>query len=189
MTRTDRGAGSAVVVGRIVRCRGVGGEVLVRVESDHPDRFTPPAYFRADRGPADLLVLLEARSSPKGLIARFAGITTRQAASELVGADLLIEADERGPLQPDEFWPDQLIDLEVRIGSEQAGRVDDVILGPQDRLAVSLRSGAAVEVPFVAALVPEVDLAGGWLRIDPPRGLLDLFEEGGDAEAGGEQDA
>lgn len=186
--RPDRSAG-AVAVGRIVRCRGVGGEVLVRVESDHPDRFEPPAYFRVDRGPAGLLVLVEARSSPKGLIARFAGITTRQAASELVGADLLIEADERGPLRPDEFWPDQLIDLEVRIGSEQAGRVDDVILGPQDRLAVSLRNGAAVEVPFVAALVPEVDLAGGWLRIDPPLGLLDLFEDAGDAAAGGEQDA
>lgn len=189
MTRTGRGSGAAVAVGRIVRCRGVGGEVLVRVESDHPDRFTPPAYFHAEGGPAGLLVLVEARSSPKGLIARFAGVTTRQAASELVGADLLIEADERGPLRPDEFWPDQLIGLEVRIGSEQAGRVDDVILGPQDRLAVSLRSGAAVEVPFVAALVPEVDLAGGWLRIDPPRGLLDLFEAAGAADAGGEQDA
>ena len=64
-----------------------------------------------------------------------------------------------------------------------------MILGPQDRLAVSLRSGAAVEVPFVAALVPEVDLAGGWLRIDPPRGLLDLFGHAEAADAGGEQDA
>lgn len=163
--------------------------MLVRVESDYPDRFTPPAFFRAGRRSADLLVLAEARPSPKGLIARFAGITTLEAASGLVGADLLIEADERGPLQPDEFWPDQLIGLEVRIGSAPAGRVDDVILGPQDRLTVALRSGAAAEVPFVAALVPEVDLAGGWLRIDPPRGLLDLFEDAGDADAGGEQQA
>lgn len=160
-------------VGRIVRCRGVEGEVLVRVESDHPDRFAPPAVFRAG-GAGALLVLTEARPSSKGLIARFAGVTTLEAASELVGADLLIEAEERGPLQPDEFWPDQLIGLEVRIGPEQAGRVEGVILGPQDRLAVSLRSGGAAEVPFVPALVPEVDLAGGWLRIDPPDGLLDL---------------
>lgn len=161
-------------VGRIVRCRGVEGEVLVRVESDQPDRFTPPAVFRAG-GADSLLVLTEARPGPKGLIARFAGVTTLEAASELVGADLLIEADERGPLQPDEFWPDQLIGLEVRIGQERAGMVEDVILGPQDRLAVSLRNGGAAEVPFVAALVPEVDLAGGWLRIDPPAGLLDLL--------------
>ncbi len=172
MTRTG-GAAGMTAVGRIVRCRGVEGEVLVRVESDQPDRFTPPAVFRAG-GADSLLVLTEARPGPKGLIARFAGVTTLEAASELVGADLLIEADERGPLQPDEYWPDQLIGLEVRIGQERAGRVEDVILGPQDRLAVSLRSGASAEVPFVAALVPEVDLAGGWLRIDPPAGLLDL---------------
>lgn len=149
--------------------------MLVRVESDQPDRFTPPAFFRTGRGADPLLVLTEARPGPKGLIARFAGVTTLEAASELVGADLLIDADERGPLRPDEFWPDQLIGLEVRIGPERAGKVDDVILGPQDRLAVSLRSGAAAEVPFVAALVPEVDLAGGWLRIDPPDGLLELL--------------
>ena len=28
-------------------------------------------------------------------------------------------------------------------------------------------------IPFVAAIVPEVDLAGGVVRIDPPPGLLD----------------
>jgi 16S rRNA processing protein RimM len=29
-------------------------------------------------------------------------------------------------------------------------------------------------IPFVAAIVPEVDLAAGTVRIDPPEGLLDL---------------
>ena len=28
-------------------------------------------------------------------------------------------------------------------------------------------------IPFVSAMVPEVDLAAGQLRIDPPPGLLD----------------
>jgi 16S rRNA processing protein RimM len=37
------------------------------------------------------------------------------------------------------------------------------------------RPGAEeVLVPFVAALVPEVDVKGGRLVIDPPPGLLDL---------------
>ena len=29
-------------------------------------------------------------------------------------------------------------------------------------------------IPFVAAIVPTVDLAGGFLVVDPPEGLLDL---------------
>jgi 16S rRNA processing protein RimM len=40
------------------------------------------------------------------------------------------------------------------------------------------RSGAEILVPFVAALVPEVDVAGGRLVIDPPRGLLDPDDAG-----------
>jgi 16S rRNA processing protein RimM len=32
-------------------------------------------------------------------------------------------------------------------------------------------------VPFVAAIVPEVDVAGGRLVIDPPPGLLELGAE------------
>jgi len=32
-----------------------------------------------------------------------------------------------------------------------------------------------VLVPFVGAIVPEVNVAQGWLAIDPPPGLLDLW--------------
>ena len=35
------------------------------------------------------------------------------------------------------------------------------------------RQGAEILVPFVAPLVPEVDVAAGRLVIDPPPGLLD----------------
>jgi 16S rRNA processing protein RimM len=35
------------------------------------------------------------------------------------------------------------------------------------------RSGAEILVPFVAAIVPEVNMAGGRVVIDPPAGLID----------------
>ena len=35
-------------------------------------------------------------------------------------------------------------------------------------------SGAQILIPFVKAIVPEVDIAGGVLVIDPPEGLLNL---------------
>jgi 16S rRNA processing protein RimM len=44
----------------------------------------------------------------------------------------------------------------------------------QDRLVVLLTDGREAQVPFVAALVPEVDLAGGRVVVDVPPGLLDL---------------
>ena len=44
----------------------------------------------------------------------------------------------------------------------------------QDRLVVRLPDGRQARVPFVAALVPEVDVEGGRVLADLPPGLLDL---------------
>ena len=47
----------------------------------------------------------------------------------------------------------------------------------QDLLVISAAGpgggGAETLVPFVRAIVPEVDIAAGWLILDPPPGLLD----------------
>ena len=160
------------VVGRITRPHGIRGEVCVLSESDNPDRFVPSATFHTNHAEVRLLVLRTARPGPNGLIAEFAGITSLDGASRLVGTELLIRAAERRELEPGEFWPDDLVGLQVRVGSETIGIVDDVVLGPQDRLVVAHRDGSTAEVPFVEALVPEVDPARGWVRIEPPEGLF-----------------
>lgn len=162
-----------VTVGLITRTHGVRGEVYVRVESDHPERFIPPARYHTNLPATPLLILRGARPGNHGLIAEFAGITSLEAASRLVGVDLLIPENDRRRLGVGEYWPDQLVGLEVRIGKAPVGLVADVILGPQDRLVVTRPDGKGGEVPFVESLVPEIDLDGGWLRIEPPDGLLD----------------
>lgn len=161
-----------MVVGRIVGVHGLGGAVRVRVESDYPQRFVAPARFRTGLPDAPLLVLRGFHTHSGGPIAEFAGITSAEQAELLVGADLLIDEADRRALRPGEYWPDQLIGLDVRIGSETVGVVDDLIEAPQDRLVVKCHDGSEAEIPFVEALVTEVDVAGGWLRVDPPDGLL-----------------
>ncbi len=59
---------------------------------------------------------------------------------------------------------------------ELVGEVADVLHYGQDLLVVKgsgQRAGAEIMIPFVSAIVPEVDLIAGRLRIDPPPGLLD----------------
>ncbi|MCE2528930.1 MAG: 16S rRNA processing protein RimM [Acidimicrobiia bacterium] len=160
------------MVGQIVSLHGMDGGVRVRVESDHPQRFVPPARFRTGLPDAPLLVLRSVRAGSGDPIAEFAGVTSAEQAKRLVGADLLINETDRRALEPGEYWPDQLIGLNVRVGSSIVGVVDDLIEAPQDRLVVRCHDGSVAEVPFVQPLVPEVDLAGGWLRLDPPEGLL-----------------
>ena len=77
---------------------------------------------------------------------------------------------------PDEFRDHQLIGLSVRTcAGDPVGVVTDVLHYGQDLLVVRRPDGPDDEflVPFVKQMVPEVDLAGGVLVIDPPPGLLD----------------
>ena len=65
------------------------------------------------------------------------------------------------PETEDEFYDRQLVGLRVRRRDEELGRVVAVLhLPAQDLLEIQTAAGVEL-VPFVAALVPEVDLATG----------------------------
>ncbi|MFC4114636.1 ribosome maturation factor RimM [Nonomuraea zeae] len=164
-----------LVVGRIGRPHGVRGDVTVEVRTDEPElRFAVGASIRtdpADRGP----LVVEGRRWHKGmLLLSFAGVADRDVAAELRGTMLVIDSDEVVPSDdPDEFHDHELIGLTVEtVSGEPVGEVSDVLHHGQDLLVVR-RSGAdEVLIPFVKALVPDVDVAGGRLVVDPPEGLL-----------------
>ena len=53
------------------------------------------------------------------------------------------------------------------------GKVTDVVHSPAGELLELDIDGREVLVPFVRAIVPTVDVAGGRVVLDPPEGLLD----------------
>jgi len=65
------------------------------------------------------------------------------------------------------------VGLEVRLEGKPIGRVSDLIHAGNDLLEIELDS-RKVFIPFVKAIVPEVQLEAGWIGITPPPGLLDL---------------
>jgi 16S rRNA processing protein RimM len=161
-----------VSVGVITRTHGVRGQVYVRVDSDNPDRFSPSSRFRTNHERYGRLVVREARPGPHGLIVGFAGVTSIELAEELRGLELHIDASERRVLDDGEFWPDQLLGLEVRGPAGRIGTVERVQDGPQARLVIVTDDDQVGEVPFVEALVPVVNLQEGWLTVDLPEGLF-----------------
>jgi 16S rRNA processing protein RimM len=168
-----------LVVGRVGRPHGLRGEVTVEVRTDDPDqRFAAGSALDtvpADRGP---LTVAAARWHSGRLLVRFAGCEDRNAAEELRDTVLAVDSSELAPLDdPEEFYDHDLIGLQVvTVAGDQVGAVTDVLHYGQALLVVQgsgQRSGAEILVPFVAAIVPEVDVAGGRLVIDPPEGLID----------------
>ena len=172
-----------VIVGRIGRPHGIRGEVVIGVRTDEPDlRFAVGSVVDASRSakddlPADRAPLKVAtvRWHSGQLLVGFAGITARTAAGELTGSWLSIDSSQLPATpDPDEFRDHELIGLSVRTtAGEPVGVITDMLHYGQDLLVVRRADGGESLVPFVQALVPEVDLGAGVVVIDPPPGLLD----------------
>ena len=171
-----------IVVGRVGRPHGIRGEVVIGVRTDEPDlRFAVGATlgFGAtpdDDPPGGATLRVAAKRWHSGqLLVAFAGITDRTAAGELTGSWLSVDSSQLpAPSDPDEFRDHELIGLSVRTRAGQAvGVVTDVLHYGQDLLVVRHPGGEEYLVPFVRAIVPEVDVAASLIVIDPPPGLLD----------------
>lgn len=163
-----------IPIGYVRRAHGLRGDVLVRSLSDDPARFAVGAQFLTDEDPARLLTVVEVRPHADGVLVRFEQVWQRNAAEAMRGVTLTIGADERRQLGDDEFWPEDLAGLTAMDGAGvELGTVTAVIEGAaQDRLVVTTPDGVLVEVPFVAAIVGDVDVDSGVVRMDPPPGLF-----------------
>jgi 16S rRNA processing protein RimM len=167
-------AGVQRVVGRVGRPHGLDGEVSVQVRTDSPgQRFAPGARFGTGAGRT--LTVDSVRPHAGALLVRFAGVPDRSAAQALLGTVLTIEISDLPELDdPDEYYDHQLEGL-AAVGTDGAalGTVREVVHAPAHDLLVLETGQGDVLVPFVRAIVPEVDLAAGRLVLDPPAGLLD----------------
>lgn len=175
-----------LTVARVGRAHGIRGEVTVEVRTDVPERrFVPGAEFVVDpagsRAPGlpARLVLDSVRDHNGVLLLGFEGVHDRNVADSLRG--VLLDADVDDDEDEDDAWFDhQLVGLAA---VDPAGRaLGEVVAvehpGAQDRLVVRRPDGVTRLVPFVTAIVPEVDVAGGRLVIDAPPGLLEDLPDG-----------
>jgi 16S rRNA processing protein RimM len=171
-----------VVVGRIGRPHGVRGLATVEVRTDDPDlRFAPGEVLITDppaRGP---LTIVDKRWHSGTLLLQVAGpsgeiYATREAVDELRNTLLLVPVADLPEIEdPDSYYDHQLVGLAVRLPDGTVlGEVTAVRHEAQDLLVVRRPDAGDLLVPFVSAIVPTVDLAGGFLVVDPPEGLLEL---------------
>jgi 16S rRNA processing protein RimM len=111
------------------------------------------------------------------VIAVFEGIHDRNVAEQLRGVLLCVDSAEIPPPDdPDEFNDHQLVGLSVvTVDGETLGEVVRIDHAPASDLIVVRRpAGGEAFIPFVRQIVPEVDIPGRKVVVDPPGGLFDL---------------
>lgn len=167
--------GDHVVLGRIVAAHGIRGEVALKSFAAEPEDIA--AYGPLEVVGSDRRIVIEnLRPAKAGYIARLEGVRDRNAAEALKGAELAVARERLPQAGEGEYYHADLVGLEVRLTSgEGIGTVRSIEnYGAGDLLAVRLeRSGREVLLPFDRTSVPAVDVAGGFLVVDPPEGLLE----------------
>jgi 16S rRNA processing protein RimM len=162
-----------VLVATIGKPFGVKGAITVRSHSDELESRLLPgevAYFSETTTEPETVV--SARFSAGGGVVALAGVCSREGAETLRGRELWIEISQvQRPSSPDEWYTRQLVGLSCRAPDGSAlGEVVAVQAQPaHDTLIVRWRD-IDIMVPFVHAIVPDVDDSG--VVIDDPGGLF-----------------
>ena len=176
-----------VVVGRLGRPHGVRGELTVELRTDEPERrfadgarlllrSGPGSAHRAASGPSDALTVAGTRWHQDRLLVSFEELADRTAAEAARGWLLAVTVTPgEAPEDPEEYYDHQLVGLTVATTEGRpVGTVAEVLhSGAQDLLVVRREEREDALVPFVAALVPEVDLVAGRLLVSDRPGLLE----------------
>ncbi len=180
-----------VQVARIGKPHGIKGEVTVQVLTDAPgNRFVPGVELTVEPATLGPLTVVSARWNKDILLLAFDGVTTRNRAEDLRGGKLFVESDEVEDDDDDAWYEHELVGLEARVGSEVVGKVSGLNTMPvQDLLIITNAAGEEILVPFVAEIVPEVNIDGGYVLLTPPEGLFTVNAEPGEEAAAGKDSA
>jgi 16S rRNA processing protein RimM len=158
---TAAGKPARVLLGRIAGAHGIRGEVLIKTFTAAPEDIGAYGPL-SDAAGARSFIVAAARPTPKGVVARLAGIADRTAAEALKGTELYVDRDRLPAAAEGEFYHADLVGLDA---VDPAGRPLGTVIavhnyGAGDLLEVRLAGSGRTElVPFTDDAVPEVDIA------------------------------
>jgi 16S rRNA processing protein RimM len=111
-------------------------------------------------------------------------VNDRTAAEKLTNVSLSIAREDLAPADEEEFYHADLIGLRVETRDGAVlGKIAAVLnFGAGDILDVRPDVGESLLLPFTKKVVPQVDLAGGRVIVEPPDEVIVTEEdEAGDA--------
>lgn len=119
---------------------------------------------------------IEAKVRLKNRVAlKFKGIDSPEKASQLVGCELQIEAEDLPALPAGQFYGHKLIGLKViDKNGEVVGETVDILENPaNDLFVIESPQKEEILIPAVKAVVKRIDLKKGLMEIEVVPGLLE----------------
>lgn len=171
-----------VTLARILRPRGVKGEVAAEILTDFPERLpklTEVFLTSGAAAPRRVQVKRCWLSSSRGgqAIFHFEGCASVEAAEKLRGLEIQIPLAERVALPAGSYFVPDLVGCEVFEAASNLGTVRDVQFTGAAPLLVLDSNGRELLIPLAQDICTRIDVAARRIEVVLPEGLRDLNRE------------
>lgn len=158
----------------IVGVHGIKGWVKLKIFGDNPKTLLKAELFDAKGAPFCKIAQINQHGTI--YIAALEGLIDRTAAEKLHGTKIYMSRAALPKIKKkDTYYHNDLIGLRAIYpdGSDMGKVIAVANFGAGDLLDIKPPKGQSFYVPFTNDCVPDVDIDGGTVTIDPPPGLLD----------------
>ncbi len=166
-----------VAIARIVRTRGLKGEVVADILTDFPERFNVLDTVIAVDGTGERseLKIEKFWFQNNRLILKFAGFDNIESGETLRNVEICVPESDAVDLGEDEFFDWELEGCRVEtIGGEYVGAVRELMRTGGTEVLIIDGETKEYLIPFARTICVDVDIANKLIRVDPPDGLLDF---------------
>lgn len=164
------------LVGKVLRPRGLKGEVKVKIITSFPEHFQNlKTLFAKTENEWQSYSIIDVILSNKAVYLKFAEIISLDQADKLRGKELFIEREQLTDLSEGEFYVHDMIGMQVvSEEGEKLGELLDVeTYAGNDVYVVKSPSGKELLIPAIQDVVKNVDLKNKTMTIHLMDGLLD----------------
>jgi 16S rRNA processing protein RimM len=161
-----------IAVGIIVGAHGIRGSLKVKSFCEDPAIFDTPCPLTVSQQNRVSYRVDACRMHGRSLIIDLEGITTRDQAQQLAGAQLLLPISAFPAPEADTYYWFELIGLEVKtLDGKSIGKVYRLIsAGPQDILVVR-NTESEIMIPMVESFVKTIEIAQQAIWVDLPENM------------------
>ncbi len=166
-----------MAIARIIRPRGIRGELVAEVLTDFPKRFDGLKESTAvlPNGGRRELKIENAWFQKERIVLKFEGVDSIESADALRGSDICIPEADAVALDEGEFFDWQLEGCSaVTVEGDALGTVRELMRTGGPEILVIDGKEKEYLVPFTESICTVVDVENKKIVIDPPEGLLEF---------------
>lgn len=166
-----------ITIARIVKKRGIRGELAAEVLTSHPDRFSLVHQVRIYKKGREYREELESYwFHGERVILKFRGRDRPEETEELIGGEVQIPEEDRLPPPENSFYHADLIGCRILEGGRLRGVVTDIFeaSGEVANLVVQDDQMNEFMIPLTRAFIREIDIDSKTIQVELPKGLTEV---------------